>query len=247
MVNNALRRRQIFLWRLSCLLAVVALHSWAATAIPEAPISSPAGQQVATSLALQFSPSKIQTEQLTADKSSETTQSKKPVVQKTPAAQKPIAKAALSKPILRPQISSTEKPEELENTEHNRLIDTSLTTKQTEVDNNFDTVVASATAAKSVGAHREPVLTETIFHSPPTPPRYPTVARKRGQQGTVWLEVWLDSQGQQTQLSITKSSGFKTLDNSAMKAVAKWKFTPLQRQGMYIASRMHVPVEFSLQ
>ncbi|MBW8191587.1 energy transducer TonB [Neiella marina] len=97
------------------------------------------------------------------------------------------------------------------------------------------------------GAHQEPVFVQPLFAAPPSPPRYPTIARKRGQQGVVWVEIWLDANGNQTQTVITKSSGLEALDESALAAVTDWQFKPHQIQGQAIASRVRVPIEFSLQ
>lgn len=107
------------------------------------------------------------------------------------------------------------------------------------------TVQASNNVA--VGVHQEPVLVKPLFAAPPTAPRYPTIARKRGQQGTVWIEVWLDENGKQTQIEISQSSGLGTLDESALAAVSDWQFKPHQVNGLAMASKVRVPIEFSLQ
>jgi periplasmic protein TonB len=97
----------------------------------------------------------------------------------------------------------------------------------------------------------EPVLalpqnTNPSFADTPTAPNYPKLAQKRGQQGTVWLEIWLDQLGRQTELKVQNSSGVSSLDKAALKAVSSWKFLPLIQGGQAIASRVQVPVEFVL-
>lgn len=96
-------------------------------------------------------------------------------------------------------------------------------------------------------ASSSPMLIEKPqFKSRPTPPVYPRSARTRGQQGTVFLEIWLDEQGNQTKHIIAKSSGFDVLDRAALQAVKKWKFQGHKENGKGISSRVKVPVKFEL-
>lgn len=91
-----------------------------------------------------------------------------------------------------------------------------------------------------------PVQTEPSFIEPPKPPRYPSLARKRGQQGTVLVELWLDESGHQTKLLVSQSSGVSALDQAAVTAVAKWRFQAHRLNGLNVASRVTVPLEFVL-
>ncbi|GAA3921085.1 energy transducer TonB [Litoribacillus peritrichatus] len=98
---------------------------------------------------------------------------------------------------------------------------------------------------KGEGVHDE-IVSDPRFKAPPQPPNYPRLARKRGQEGVVWLDVWLDRNGKQTRLEVFDSSGVDSLDHAAVKAVSQWDFLP-RRSGSYtIASRVRIPVEFSL-
>lgn len=96
------------------------------------------------------------------------------------------------------------------------------------------------------GVHELVELREPQFLSPPQPPRYPTVARKRGQQGTVWVGVQLDEQGQQAKRHVLMSSGLAVLDNAALLAVSRWQFRPYEVSGVGRPSRVRIPIEFSL-
>lgn len=91
------------------------------------------------------------------------------------------------------------------------------------------------------------VLVETpSFRVKPTPPHYPRMAKRKGQQGTVIIEVWLDKNGKQIQRLIAESSGFEALDNAAMSAVMQWQFKGHSINGQNIESRLKVPVRFEL-
>ncbi|MBD5553356.1 MAG: energy transducer TonB [Desulfovibrio sp.] len=78
-------------------------------------------------------------------------------------------------------------------------------------------------------------------------PAYPELARKRGQEGTVNVRCQVDAAGLVTGVALAKSSGFKLLDEAALKAVSKWKFRPGQKDGASVAGTVVVPVQFKLQ
>ena len=91
--------------------------------------------------------------------------------------------------------------------------------------------------------------------SPPAPaggsgkprPQYPERARKRGQEGTVSVRCQVDANGHVTNVSLARSSGFRLLDEAALKAVGKWKFKPGRKDGADVAGTVVVPVQFRLQ
>lgn len=90
------------------------------------------------------------------------------------------------------------------------------------------------------------IITDPVFATPPRPPIYPQIARKRGQQGTVWLDVLLDKKGQQVAVEVYKSSGVSPLDRAALEAVKDWQFIGHRVNTLAVASRIRIPVEFSL-
>lgn len=79
------------------------------------------------------------------------------------------------------------------------------------------------------------------------PPSYPQAALDRGQQGRVILSVDIDVTGRASNVSIKESSGFRSLDDSALKAVRKWKFEPAKLGRMPVASKADVPIRFVLE
>jgi protein TonB len=79
------------------------------------------------------------------------------------------------------------------------------------------------------------------------PPPYPGLARKRGQEGTVILQVFVNSEGRVDDLKIETPSGFAMLDRAAIKAVRKWRFEPGRRGKVKISMRVRVPVTFKLK
>jgi len=78
-------------------------------------------------------------------------------------------------------------------------------------------------------------------------PEYPTLARKRGQEGVVMVQVKVNAEGHPIQVDLKKSSGYLLLDESALKAVKRWSFRPAYRLGMAVESTVDVPVRFRLK
>jgi protein TonB len=79
-----------------------------------------------------------------------------------------------------------------------------------------------------------------------SPPVYPRDAIRRHQQGRVIVNVTIDEQGYVVDMKLYKSSGFKLLDRSALKAVKVWQFEPARRNGIEVMSVVRIPVYFQL-
>lgn len=102
-------------------------------------------------------------------------------------------------------------------------------------------------AKKNDGLQEKPQLIQkSRFLSKPRPPKYPRLAKRKGIEGTVTYEVWLDEKGQQVKLLLKSSSGAKVLDAAALKAIKKWKFSPHSINGKKIAHRIYIPISFQL-
>ncbi|GGB32444.1 hypothetical protein GCM10011502_01820 [Oceanisphaera marina] len=99
------------------------------------------------------------------------------------------------------------------------------------------------TAAKDSSPKR---IETPSFKTRPAPIAYPAQARRRGQEGTVIIEVWLDENGKQTKRILASSSGVSALDKTALKAIAKWRFSAYVENGRSIAHRVHIPIRFKL-
>ena len=91
-----------------------------------------------------------------------------------------------------------------------------------------------------------PVITQPHYRQPPQPEAYPPLARRRGWQGTVLIEVWLDGEGEQIKRQILQGSGHAVLDQAALRSVARNQFAPYTRNGIGQPARLHLPVIFSL-
>ncbi len=91
-----------------------------------------------------------------------------------------------------------------------------------------------------------------MIDQPPTPrrsikPRYPTGARRRGEEGSVTLDVAINASGRVRSVNITASSGFAELDEAAKQAVRTARFTPGQNKGKNMESQARLTIIFKLK
>lgn len=77
-------------------------------------------------------------------------------------------------------------------------------------------------------------------------PRYPFLARRRGQEGRVVLRVRVNPNGQAEAVSIQESSGYHLLDEAALETVRQWRFVPAHKANLTVAGLVDVPVSFRL-
>jgi protein TonB len=78
-------------------------------------------------------------------------------------------------------------------------------------------------------------------------PAYPAVSRRLGEEGRVLLRVHVDASGRPIQIEVKSSSGSPRLDQSALDAVARWKFIPARRGDDAVAAWVQVPIVFNLK
>ncbi len=78
------------------------------------------------------------------------------------------------------------------------------------------------------------------------PPVYPEKAKKAGIEGKVWVKVLVDKSGTVRDVRLGKTSGHKMLDESALKAAFKSKFTPATVDGKPVAVWVTYAVDFQL-
>jgi protein TonB len=107
----------------------------------------------------------------------------------------------------------------------------------------------SATAVPSSAVVREAAA--QLSNTPARPsyspkPPYPPEARRLHQEGKVLLQVTIGADGHATSVSVIRSSGVAALDESAVATVRRWTFTPARVAGVAVASKVEIPISFSL-
>ena len=85
-----------------------------------------------------------------------------------------------------------------------------------------------------------------LYRSNP-PPKYPAVARRRGFQGNVVLEVLVGPVGNVIELHVLFSSGYPILDRAAKSSVKNWTFEPGMRGQEKVEMWVRVPIRFELK
>jgi TonB family protein len=109
------------------------------------------------------------------------------------------------------------------------------------------TVGVGSGAVKSAANSGEKIASGAIPRYGSNPlPVYPSLARKMGHEGIVLLAAEILSDGRVGQLVVKKSSGYLTLDQSALDAVRRWKFIPARWMGKAVSAWVDVPVKFRL-
>lgn len=79
----------------------------------------------------------------------------------------------------------------------------------------------------------------------PAPP-YPPLARRRGQTGTVEVEVLVSPHGRAEEIRLARGSGHALLDRTALETVRHWRFVPGRRGNETAAMWVRIPVRFAL-
>ncbi|UVE19444.1 energy transducer TonB [Pseudomonas sp. LS44] len=114
--------------------------------------------------------------------------------------------------------------------------------------------VEPAPAAKEVAAPTPPPPA-AVPVTPPTAnagylrnpaPEYPSLAQRRGWEGTVLLRVHVLANGKPSEIQLQTSSGRESLDEAAVRAVKRWSFVPAKRGDVAQDGWVSVPIDFRL-
>jgi protein TonB len=92
----------------------------------------------------------------------------------------------------------------------------------------------------ALGAARQAI------HSPK--PHYPLASRQLKEQGLVIARLCVSDLGLVQEVGITKSSGFQSLDLSAIKTLAQWRFAPVAINPAHPPLQcFQAPIQFTLE
>lgn len=118
-----------------------------------------------------------------------------------------------------------------------------INTKQTETQATLKATKQSATAQSPIKITHEAI---PIYRSNSSP-KYPRIARIRGYQGNVLLDVLVKKDGKVHDLKIFKSSGYPILDKAATSSVKHWLFEPGMIGNKKVDMWVRVPIRFELK
>ena len=159
--------------------------------------------------------------------------------------QKPKLEIANTETILKSKTSSVvfrptelESDKETDNTKKSQEKDKSIKSNDSDYRNYTDKKISNnknlSKAIYKIGSINNP-------HPP-----YPFIARKKGFQGKLILEVSVNEDGSVKNVRISQSSGYEILDTVSKKTIEKWIFTPAKKMGRAVKDNILVPIRFIL-
>ncbi len=77
-------------------------------------------------------------------------------------------------------------------------------------------------------------------------PEYPSLAQRRGWEGTVLLRVQVLASGKPGEIQVQKSSGRQQLDDAALAAVKRWSFVPAKQGDVAQNGWVSMPIDFKI-
>jgi protein TonB len=78
-------------------------------------------------------------------------------------------------------------------------------------------------------------------------PAYPSLSRKKHEQGKVVVGVLIGPDGSAQKAHIHESSGFERLDQAALATAQRWRYVPGKKGGVATAMWFNVPINFVLE
>lgn len=77
-------------------------------------------------------------------------------------------------------------------------------------------------------------------------PTYPFQAKRRGVEGKVIVRFLVDNQGRVSEFSVVQAEPEGVFEESALRAVRKWRFEPGEKDGKPVDTWVQVPIRFEL-
>jgi len=154
-------------------------------------------------------------------------------------AQKPVKKQVKT-PIAKPVAEQASQPV----TPAAEQTSAPVAEQQTNPTNNKP-VLSVAEGAADTQAYQSPNFNAAYLNNPA--PNYPSISRRLGEEGLVLLNVQVTADGAADSVELQTGSGSSRLDQAALEAVKKWRFTPAKRGDQAVSASVVVPVRFSLE
>lgn len=187
----------------------------------------------------------------TTEKVEETRQLDIPQFEQSPLAPDPEVALPVAKPV--EEIPDEEKPEELEEVQPENLAMQQAASSMAMSPQQIEADQAPVVKAKALGEGKKnskAILTyrrQLLVHQKKFR-RYPSAARRRGQQGTVKLEFSIDRSGKVVGKRLLESSGYPVLDKAALAAVDRaspYPPPPVEETGEVL--RYAIPIQFKIK
>ncbi len=157
---------------------------------------------------------------------------------------KPKKKNITKKPEIKKLVNKAKMPEE-PLIDENEFFEEEIANKEEilENDKQNDTFIENSIQKIQNGIPVE-IAQVNYFDKKKCSPSYPRVSIKRGEKGKVLVSVIINEDGFVDLVELIKSSGFKRLDDAALKAAKNCRFIAAKRGGVTVKSKAKVPYNF---
>ncbi len=160
----------------------------------------------------------------------------------------PVAHATSKSIHDRPAHSNASTSASTESTLHPKSITLERPLTLPTIEPQFDIVTEPAQPKTSPTASVRPAgVTRGINIKSLPHPKYPSLSRRKGEAGTVVVEVEVLADGSVGQLRVLRSPGFSRLVAAALDAARQGQFQPARQNGMAVRSRISIPFQFVLK
>ncbi len=159
--------------------------------------------------------------------------------------EKPLIKSEPVKPVIYP-VESIPDPQNVLENKDKRFDQESLHKDDEPSEDVTERDVSTRTAARTEPSASAAMQMARPLYLTNRTPKYPRMARKKGYEGTVVLEVLVDENGKVDDLMLFKSSGHAILDKAAISSVKKWLFEPGTIGQKRVKMKVKLPVRFKL-
>ncbi len=88
---------------------------------------------------------------------------------------------------------------------------------------------------------------QVVPNSAQPPQKYPTLAARRHEEGTVKLALTIAPDGKLKHAAVLKSSGSTALDAGAILAVYDWRFIAAQNRGLAVEGHTEISFDFHIE
>lgn len=114
----------------------------------------------------------------------------------------------------------------------------------------FSAALAPAVVSHAVDAADEPALDFAKVDRKPVAtfqarPKYPAELKEKKQAGEALIDFVVDAQGMVRNVRVVRAT-HPAFGEAAVESVQKWKFKPGEKDGRSVATRMRVPIVFTL-
>lgn len=76
--------------------------------------------------------------------------------------------------------------------------------------------------------------------------KYPVTSQRAGEEGVVFIQVYVSESGRVRTARLVRSSGVDRLDNAALESVLAWRFKPAQDSGRTVSGWANVQVSYKV-